>query len=190
MGPRVWGGVPKATTALSEDEVIVEDVLDEEDDDEDEDDGDVAVLAQASTTISPCVMPAARVPLLSPSTLLPAGGPSPRPSSLSPHAAPFHPEGSSVGRSKARRWEDADPVADSSDDESAPVASRPSYLDVARKALRARPSPSAGVVTATRTAAAMDGAHRLPTGGKQRQRRRQWRRSYALPPPQPTRVPV
>jgi hypothetical protein len=59
--------------------------------------------------------------------------------SLSPHAALFHPGRGSVGRSKASRWADADLGADSSDDEPTSADMRPSYLDVARKAIRATP---------------------------------------------------
>jgi hypothetical protein len=146
----------------------------------------------ASSTAGPCVVHKARLPPLSPSTLQPADGPSPRSSSLSPHAAPFHPRGSSVGRSKARRWADANPGTGSSDDKPAPVASRPSYLDAARKALRATPLPSAGAAIVTHNVAAMERAHRVPAGGKRRQRQRQQRRrrSSAPPPPQPAQVPA
>jgi hypothetical protein len=146
----------------------------------------------ASSTAGPCVVHKARLPPLSPSTLQPADGPSPRSSSLSPHAAPFHPGGSLVGHSKARRWADADPGAGSSDDEPAPVASRPSYLDGAGKALRATPLPSARAAIATHNVAAVERAHWVPAGEKRHQRRcqRRRRRSSAPPPPQLAQVPA
>jgi hypothetical protein len=182
--------MPKTTTQLAEVEVIVEDVSDEDDDNEDD-----VVPAPASTTVIPGVVKMARAAPLSPSTLQPVGGLSPRPSSLSPHAAPFHPRGSSVGRSKARRWVDADLGAGSSDDEPTPAATRLSYLDAARKALRATSPPSARAMNATHRVVAVEGALQVPARGKRRQRRHRRRRPCApagrgAPPPLSKRVPA
>jgi hypothetical protein len=92
----------------------------------------------------------------SPSSLRPTSAPSPRPSkSLSPHTAPFHPGGISVGRSKACRWADADLGAGSFDDEPTPAATRPSYLDATCKALRAMPPPPTGSSNMAQSAATM-----------------------------------
>jgi hypothetical protein len=69
--------------------------------------------------------------------LIHPSAPAPTPSStLSPHAAPFHPRGGTEGRSKARRWADKD-LIDVSDVETMPTSSSP-YLD----ALRSVPKPA------------------------------------------------
>jgi hypothetical protein len=107
--------------------------------------------------------------------LQPTGGQSQWPSKpLSPLAVPFHPGGSSVGCSKARQWADADPGADSSDDEPTPAAARPSYLDAARKAIRATSTPTAGAAIGMQRVATM-----VPARGEQRR----LRRHVTVPPP-------
>ncbi|XP_066324610.1 uncharacterized protein [Miscanthus floridulus] len=61
---------------------------------------------------------------------IPALSPS---STLSPEAAPFHPGGSAVGRSKARRWADDDDLLDDSDAEAMPTTSMTPYLDAVHR---------------------------------------------------------
>ena len=73
------------------------------------------------------------------SPLSPSGPSSSLTSTLSPNAAPFHP---GTGRSKARRWADAD-IVDTPDSDTAPI----SYLDALCRAslpprLSPRPEPS------------------------------------------------
>jgi hypothetical protein len=157
------------------DEVVVEDVF--SDDDEDEE-------AAAFTDSGVC---AVQVPPPSPSSLQPTGGQSRWPSKpLSPLAAPFHPRGSSVGHSKARRWADTDPSTDSFDDEPTPAAARPSYLDAARKAIRAMstPTPTAGAAIGMQRVTAM-----VPARGEQRRWRCQQRRRSSAPVAQATVPP-
>jgi hypothetical protein len=77
----------------------------------------------------------------------------------------------------------------SSNDEPTPTATRPSYLDAARKALWATSPPSAGAANATQCVAAMEGALRVPARGKRCQRRRSCAPAgRGAPPPQSKRV--
>jgi hypothetical protein len=93
------------------------------------------------------------------------------PSSLSLHALPFFPSRPPVGRSKFQRWEE-DPGAGSSNDELAPAAMRPSYLDAARKALLTTPSSLVGALNAAQHVAVVKGTHPVPARRKRHHRRR------------------
>jgi hypothetical protein len=133
------GGVstsPGCAPALLEDEflVIIEDVLESKDEDEDTvaspsrlrpDDATAAVAAQIGASATPAASDL-DVFLVHPSA------PAPSPSStLSPHAAPFHPRGRTEGRPKARRWANDD-FLDDSDAEVAPTSTAP-YLDAVHR---------------------------------------------------------
>jgi hypothetical protein len=139
-GPVAASGGMSASTgcapALLEDEslVIIEDILEGEDEDEDvvaspprprPNDAIVAVAAQRGASAAPAAF-GLDVFLVHPFALAPSLS-----STLSTHAAPFHPGGRTEGWPKARHWADDD-LLDDSNAEVAPTSMAP-YLDVVRR---------------------------------------------------------
>jgi hypothetical protein len=131
--------------------VVVEDVMegeDEEEADDDDDDDDDVATARASTPSATARV--ATPPPVATSTTTIASSVGPR-HPRSPRMPPFFPIYQSAGKSKFRRWEE-DLCAGNSDDELA-SATRCSYLEAARKALRTTPPPPVGAPDAALSAA-------------------------------------